>query len=98
MTTLVALPRLVSWQLIECKGSDGRMRRQMLKYSDDMRQDAVMEQLFMVVNLLLAADPRTRTRQLRLRCYKVRVGLLRAPSAEVLWCCRHCNLVLHAVC
>ena len=51
-------------------GSDGRQYRQLVKFKDDMRQDAVMEQLFAVVNTLLAHDPRTRSRKLKLRTYK----------------------------
>ena len=37
-----------------------------------MRQDAVMQQFFQRLNVLLAADPATRKRQLHLVTYKVR--------------------------
>lgn len=42
-----------------------------LKGGDDTRQDAVMEQVFGVVNHLLARDPATRRRDLHVRRYKV---------------------------
>jgi len=38
---------------------------------DDLRQDAVMQQLFMFVNHLLKTCPSTRTRQLRIKTYNV---------------------------
>ena len=38
--------------------SDGRRCRQLVKSgNDDMRQDAVMQQFFQLVNVLLATDP-----------------------------------------
>jgi len=40
------------------------------KGRDDLRQDAVMEQLFATVNTLLARDKETRRRGLRVRTYK----------------------------
>lgn len=39
--------------------------------SDDLRQDAVMEQVFDLVNILLRNDRETRRRNLRIRGYKV---------------------------
>ena len=39
--------------------------------NDDMRQDAVMQQFFQLVNVLLATDPATRRRQLHICVYKV---------------------------
>eukprot|EP00899_Mesostigma_viride_P015595 jgi/Mesvir1/24036/Mv10774-RA.1 len=57
---------------IECKGSDGRLYKQLVKSgNDDMRQDAVMEQLFGLVNNLLDFDRETRKRCLHIRTYKV---------------------------
>ena len=41
------------------------------KGEDDIRQDAVMEQTFDLINTLLNRDDRTRRRNLRLRTYKV---------------------------
>jgi ataxia telangiectasia mutated family protein len=48
------------------------MYRQLAKAgNDDLRQDAVMQQLFGVVNRLLADDPATRARRLRVGTYRV---------------------------
>jgi ataxia telangiectasia mutated family protein len=49
--------------------------------NDDLRQDAVMEQVFDLVNSILRRDPETRRRDLKVREYKViplspRAGLL----------------------
>jgi ataxia telangiectasia mutated family protein len=38
---------------------------------DDMRQDAVMEQVFEFVNHLLSRDDDSRQRNLRIRTYKI---------------------------
>jgi len=44
---------------------------QLLKGKDDLRQDAVMQQLFNVVNRLLEKDDLTSHRDMRIRTYKV---------------------------
>ncbi|KAI9598166.1 hypothetical protein BDF19DRAFT_420456 [Syncephalis fuscata] len=62
----VNLPRI-----IECQGSDGIMYTQLVKGNDDLRQDAVLEQVFGIVNQLLLKNMATRERQLKLRTYKV---------------------------
>lgn len=54
-----------------CKGSDGKSYPQLIKGNDDLRQDAVMEQVFEMVNNLLKQNPVTRKRSLRIRTYKV---------------------------
>ncbi|KAK4047357.1 Serine/threonine-protein kinase tel1 [Microbotryomycetes sp. JL221] len=54
-----------------CLGSDGVRYIELMKGNDDMRQDAVMEQVFELVNKLLASDEQTRRRKLHLRTYKV---------------------------
>jgi ataxia telangiectasia mutated family protein len=41
------------------------------KGGDEIRQDAVMEQVFGLVNKLLARERETRKRELRVRTYKV---------------------------
>jgi hypothetical protein len=41
------------------------------KSGEDLRQDAVMEQMFDIVNVLLRMDPATRQRYLHIRTYKV---------------------------
>jgi phosphatidylinositol kinase/protein kinase (PI-3 family) len=64
-------------KVIIVEGSDGRMYRQVIKMAqaslDDTRQDAIMEQLFGLVNRFLAAAAPTRQRRLRVRTYKVRL-------------------------
>lgn len=69
-------------KVVECYGSDGRQYRQLAKSGDDdLRQDAVMEQLFSLVNLLLQHHPDSRKRRLGIRTYKV---VPFTPSAGVL--------------
>ncbi|GAA5890089.1 hypothetical protein JCM6882_009223 [Rhodosporidiobolus microsporus] len=58
-------------KIMICRGSDGRAYKQLLKGDDDIRQDAVMEQVFELVNRLLARDDGGRRRKLRLRTYRV---------------------------
>lgn len=56
---------------ISCRCSDGIERPQLLKGLDDMRQDAVMQQVFGVVNSLLANSKEIRKQHARVRTYKV---------------------------
>ena len=63
----INLPKVLS-----CLGSDGRRRRQLLKGRDDLRQDAVMQQVFSLVNQLLLKNPSTVKRKLSIRTYKVK--------------------------
>ncbi|GAA6019897.1 hypothetical protein JCM11491_004857 [Sporobolomyces phaffii] len=58
-------------KIVTCFGSDGRQYRQLLKGDDEVRQDAVMEQIFVLVNDLLRRDVETRRRRLHIRTYKV---------------------------
>ncbi|KAH9504405.1 hypothetical protein Btru_063524 [Bulinus truncatus] len=58
-------------KVIVCHGSDGRPRKQLVKGQDDLRQDAVMQQVFSLVNRLLAGAPETKERKLNVRTYKV---------------------------
>ena len=59
-------------KLVEAHGSDGVAYKQLAKAgNDDLRQDAVMQQLFGVVNRTLADDPATRARRLRVGTYRV---------------------------
>ncbi|KAL5010879.1 hypothetical protein ScPMuIL_013184 [Solemya velum] len=68
-------------KIITCLGSDGVARRQLVKGRDDLRQDAVMQQVFGMVNSLLRKNTETRKRKMHVRTYKViplsqRSGLL----------------------
>ena len=47
--------------------------KQLVKGNDDLRQDAVMQQFFRLVNELLAADAAAARRQLRIATYKVHI-------------------------
>ncbi|KAI0306020.1 hypothetical protein B0F90DRAFT_1695380 [Multifurca ochricompacta] len=66
-----------------CRGSDGVKYKQLFKGegNDDLRQDAVMEQVFDLVNVVLCRDRETRRRNLSIRGYKV---IPLAPQAGVL--------------
>ncbi|KAG6332983.1 hypothetical protein ID866_6106 [Astraeus odoratus] len=56
-----------------CYGSNGQRFKQLFKGegSDDLRQDAVMEQVFELVNILLRCDRETTRRDLKVRGYTV---------------------------
>ncbi|GAA5887702.1 hypothetical protein JCM16303_003731 [Sporobolomyces ruberrimus] len=58
-------------KIVKCLGSDGQRYRQLLKGDDEVRQDAVMEQTFDLVNTILSRDVDTRRRRLQIRTYKV---------------------------
>ena len=68
-------------KIVECLGSDGSVNKQLVKGKDDLRQDAVMQQVFTLVNVLLRRDVAARKRALHMRAYRV-VPL--APTAGVL--------------
>lgn len=69
-------------KVIECLGSDGRRYKQLAKSgNDDLRQDAVMEQFFALVNTFLRNHRDTWKRRLGVRTYKV---VPFTPSAGVL--------------
>ncbi|XP_042498310.1 serine/threonine-protein kinase ATM isoform X2 [Macadamia integrifolia] len=69
-------------KVVECIGSDGCKYRQLAKSgNDDLRQDAVMEQFFGLVNTFLQNHRDTQQRRLRIRTYKV---VPFTPSAGVL--------------
>eukprot|EP01105_Mastigella_eilhardi_P010587 TRINITY_DN2472_c0_g1_i1.p1 TRINITY_DN2472_c0_g1~~TRINITY_DN2472_c0_g1_i1.p1 ORF type:complete len:2237 (+),score=571.05 TRINITY_DN2472_c0_g1_i1:1980-8690(+) len=57
---------------INCVGSNGMLYKQLVKAGrDDLRQDAVMEQMFQMVNSMLQESHQTRMRDLKIRTYKV---------------------------
>lgn len=66
---------------IQCRGRNGMKYNMLLKGQDDLRQDAVMQQVFGVMNQLLQAEHATNVRRLCIRTYKViplsqRTGLI----------------------
>ncbi|XP_046405719.1 serine-protein kinase ATM [Ischnura elegans] len=69
---------------ITCLGSDGKSYPQLLKGRDDLRQDAVMQQVFRLMNALLHQDEKARERKLRIRSY--RVVPLSHRSGIIEWC------------
>ncbi|XP_062590469.1 serine-protein kinase ATM-like isoform X2 [Saccostrea cucullata] len=58
-------------KILTCLGSDGRRRRQLVKGRDDLRQDAIMQQVFGMLNTLFHKNPDTRKRNLMVKQYKV---------------------------
>ncbi|KAL8141962.1 hypothetical protein V2J09_014994 [Rumex salicifolius] len=69
-------------KVVECYGSDGKTYRQLAKSgNDDLRQDAVMEQFFALVNTFLLNHRDTWKRKLGIRTYKV---VPFTPSAGVI--------------
>lgn len=68
-------------KLIECHGDDGLTYKILVKGKDDLRQDAVLQQIFARVHEFLGRDTETRRRTLGIRTYKVvplspRVGIV----------------------
>lgn len=71
-------------KILECCRSDGTWTRQLVKGHDDLRQDAVMQQVFRMVNVWLASKQDTRQRRLHIRTYSV---IPLSPQSGVLeWC------------
>ncbi|XP_071544823.1 serine-protein kinase ATM [Panulirus ornatus] len=64
--------------------SDGLKQFELLKGRDDIRQDAVMEQVFGIVNELLTKSSETRERALSMRTYQV--VPLSQKSGLIQWC------------
>lgn len=58
-------------KIIKLHASDGRVYRQLVKGGDDMRQDAVMQQVFATMNFTLRTHVSTRARDLHIRTYRV---------------------------
>lgn len=64
--------------------SDGKSHPQLLKGKDDLRQDAVMQQVFSIINVLLNGSQRTRKDRLIIRTYVVVPFTQRCGILE--WC------------
>lgn len=59
-------------KIVTAIGTDGQRYKQLFKGgNDDLRQDAIMEQVFAAVSSLLATQQSTRERALKIRTYKV---------------------------
>ncbi|KAK8242112.1 hypothetical protein HDK77DRAFT_410026 [Phyllosticta capitalensis] len=59
-------------KVVTAQASDGRSYKQLYKSgNDDLRQDAIMEQVFEHVSQLLGSHPATRLRNLQIRTYRV---------------------------
>lgn len=56
---------------IDCHCSDGVIRPQLLKAKDDLRQDAVMQQVFNIMNGIFKEDKETKRHDLKIRTYKI---------------------------
>ncbi|XP_005181014.2 serine/threonine-protein kinase ATM [Musca domestica] len=69
---------------LSCLCSDGIKRPQLLKGKDDLRQDAVMQQVFCMINNLLQQEPKAVQRKLLIRTYKVIPLSTRSGLLE--WC------------
>jgi ataxia telangiectasia mutated family protein len=68
-------------KILTCEALDGRTYRQLVKGNDDLRQDALMQQVFVVANSLLRGDKAAEARKLQLATYSViplspRTGLI----------------------
>ncbi len=79
----INLPRKV-----ECVGSDGVVYHQLVKGNDDLRQDAILQQIFSTVDRLFQRHLESRRRKLAIRTYKViplssRSGLLEWVNATL---------------
>ena len=67
VATGISMPKIVT-----AFGTDGKKYKQLFKAgNDDLRQDAIMEQVFGAVSSLLRAQQATRQRDLHIRTYRV---------------------------
>lgn len=65
-------------------GTDGKTRILLVKGGDDPRQDAFMQQVFTVINSVLARNDETARHKLSMRTY--RVVPLSKKSGVIQWC------------
>lgn len=66
-STGLSLPKIVTFTL-----SNGQVHKVVIKYgNDDLRQDAIMEQVFQQVNKIIRKDREMRKQQLHIRTYNV---------------------------
>lgn len=69
---------------IECIGSNGQQYSQLLKGTDDLRQDAVMQQVFNIMNDMLNKSKLTKKDRLNVRTYTIVPLSQRSGILE--WC------------
>lgn len=69
---------------IECIGTNGRQYSQLLKGKDDIRQDAVMQQVFNIMNDMLVQSKITNKDRLHIRTYMIVPLSQRSGILE--WC------------
>ncbi|XP_066905344.1 serine-protein kinase ATM [Halyomorpha halys] len=69
---------------IKVLSSDGKVKTELVKGRDDIRQDALMQQVFSVLNTLLESDEVTSRRRLNIRTYKV--VPMTQKSGVIEWC------------
>jgi hypothetical protein len=58
-------------KVVKCRGSDGKIYRQLVKAKDDLRQDAVLSSVFAMINKLLKRHAQTRQMNLAIRTYRI---------------------------
>lgn len=69
---------------VSCLCSDGKFYPQLVKGRDDMRQDAVMQQIFTIMNNMLKNNKTTVKEKLKVKTYKV--VPLSQRSGVLEWC------------
>lgn len=80
---------------VACLCSDGRTYPQLLKGKDDLRQDAIMQQVFTILNEMLASNRDTHTARLSVKTY--RVVPLTQRSGILEWCANTLPLAAYLV-
>lgn len=78
---------------IECLCSDGRTYPQLIKAKDDLRQDAIMQQVFTILNEMLATNRDTQKARLSVKTY--RVVPLTQRSGILEWCANTLPLAVY---
>ncbi|WWC73055.1 uncharacterized protein I206_107020 [Kwoniella pini CBS 10737] len=58
-------------RIMQCQDSNGKQHQQLFKAEDEVRQDAVMEQVFTMTNDLLSRDRQAKIKNLKFRTYNV---------------------------
>lgn len=78
---------------VDCLCSNGRTYPQLLKGKDDLRQDAIMQQVFTILNTMLATNRDTRKARLTVKTY--RVVPLTQRSGIIEWCANTLPLAVY---